>query len=250
MLERVKRAGVDPELVHSKVACVLGVGGLGVLVAEMLGRLGIGKLILVDRDIVGPENFNRLGFEVEDIGKPKVNALANKLAKISKILGNFAPDIETYYVDVIGWEKLPEILKKCDLVFTCFDNVEARLEINYWIVKLRKPLIDGGTSTDGLGGRVITVIPYKTPCLGCYFGEGTLVELGGEEESGSCDASLPTTISIIAAIQVDQGLKILHNNDVAPRIIISLRNNSITVLSDDKVKRRRNCEYCGSESIE
>ncbi|MHA1608512.1 MAG: HesA/MoeB/ThiF family protein [Candidatus Njordarchaeales archaeon] len=248
MLERVKRAGVNPELLHSKTVCVFGVGGLGAIVAEMLARIGIGRIIIVDRDIVGPENLNRLGYDVEDVGKPKVEALAKKLSKLARVMNDFSPTIEAYYADVIAWEKLPEIIEKCDLIFTCFDNIEARLEINYWAVKLRKPLIDGGTSTDGLGGRIITVIPYDTPCLGCYFGSGTMLKLEeGENISGSCDASIPTTMSIVAALQVDSGLKLLHEKKVAPRIIISLREDEMIVFQDYNVKRRRDCEYCGGK---
>jgi len=244
MLSRIASAGYDPALINQKTFCIFGVGGLGVLVAEMLVRAGAGKLILVDRDVVGPENLNRLGYDAKDIGKAKVDALAEKLQELAKIRGQGFPlNVEKYFVDVIAWDKLNHLIKRCDIILTCFDNLEARLEVNYWAIKNRKVLIDGGTSENGLRGRVITVIPYKTPCLGCYFDDTTLYTLN-EEESGSCNASLPTTMAIIAAIQVEMALKLLHNKKVTPRINVNLENG-VNVVEIHDVKRRRNCRFCG-----
>ena len=248
ILSRVAASGIDPVKIHKKTACVFGVGGLGALVAEMLVRVGIGKIILVDRDIVGEENLNRLGFLDRDIGKPKVEALRRKLMNIASVRGtNFPLEVEAYRADVIAWEKLPEIMKKCDIVFTCFDNLEARLEINYWAIQLRKNIVDGGTSDNGLRGRVISVIPGKTPCLGCYFDTGTLFDLSESdtESTGSCNASLPTTMAIVAAIQLDQGLRIsLNMPGIVPKIIINLEDEiSLTKMLD--LKPRKNCRFCG-----
>ena len=253
MLSRIAASGFDPYTLHEKTVCVFGLGGLGVIVAEMLVRVGIGKLILVDRDIVGPENLNRLGYTDEDIGLPKVEALSRKLNRLGTIRGeNFPLKIEKYHRDVIAWENLPRLIEKCDLIFTCFDNLEARLEINYWSLKLKKPLIDGGTSDDGLRGRVITVIPYKTPCLGCYFDSDTLYSLQNEEEikSGACTASLPTTMAIVASVQVDRGLRLLLNRgNIIPRININLEDG-ISIVELHNLKRRRNCKYCGADENE
>ena len=249
MLQRVAMSGINPRVLAEKTISVFGVGGLGSIVAEMLVRVGVGKLILVDKDIVGPENFNRLGFDVEDIGKPKVEAIAKKLKKIGEIRGkDFPLEIETYYTNVIGWGELPNIVERSDLIFTCFDNPEARLEVNFWAVKKNKVLIDGGTSEDGLRGRIITVVPYKTPCLNCYFGEGTIMEV--EENiiliTEACNASLPTTMAIVASLQVDQGLKYLLNKQIVPLIFVNLEEDPIIVVRKD-VKRRKNCEVCGVE---
>ncbi len=247
MLERIANSGFDPVKLHSKTACVFGVGGLGTIVAETLVRVGIGKLILVDRDVVGPENLNRLGYTPEDIGKPKVVALSNKLAALARALGeDFKVDIVSYHADVIAWDKLPSVVEECDIIFTCFDNLEARLEVNYYAVELNKLLVDAGTSDNGLRGRVIVVKPYITPCLGCYFDEEALYSRDIEEEiNAPCNASLPTTMAIVASLQVDQGLRLLLNmENVYARININLDDDiSVTKFSD--LKPRKNCRYCG-----
>ena len=246
MFSRILFAGINPLELSDKTAAIFGLGGLGVIVAEMLARVGIGKLILVDRDIVGEENLNRLGYTYEDIGKPKAEALAEKLMGIAKARGELKLEIETYTVDIVAWEKLRKIVEESDILFTCLDNLEARLEVNYWAVKLRKPLVDGGTSLNGRRGRIITVIPYQTPCLGCYFDEETL--MGSEETHDilTCGASLPTTMSIVAALQVEMGLRILlRKRNVVPRIFINLEDDDIIIVNDRNVKRRRDCPYCG-----
>ena len=248
MFSRIMFAGINPFDLNKKTATVFGLGGLGAIVAEMLARLGFGRLILVDKDVVGLENLNRLGFSYSDVGKPKVEVISKKLEELSKARQDLPLKIEKYMVDVIAWEKLPEIVKKSDILFSCLDNLDARLEINYWAVKQKKPLIDGGTSLNGLRGRVLTVIPYSTPCLGCYFDRTTLT---GEEVDGStlnCGASLPTTMAIIAAIQVEMGLRILLKREIIPRILVNLEENEIIVVNDKNVKRRRDCPYCGVDS--
>lgn len=248
MFSRILMAGINPLDLAEKTATVFGLGGLGVIVAEIMARLGIGRLILVDRDIVNLENLNRLGYNISDLNKPKVEAFKNKLEGIKKARENLKLEIETYYVDIIAWDKLGEIVRNSDIIFTCLDNLEARLEVNYWAVKYKKPLIDAGTSLNGLKGTVITVIPYETPCLGCYYDVDTLLESENEETAVNCGASLPTTMTIVAAVQADMGLRILlgKRNKIIPRIFVSL-SEGISVTRDTNVKRRRDCKYCGGE---
>ena len=78
IFSRILLSNINPLKLVNKTAAVFGLGGLGVLVAEMLARVGIGKLILVDRDVVELENLNRLGYSYEDLNIPKVEALAKK----------------------------------------------------------------------------------------------------------------------------------------------------------------------------
>ncbi len=73
--------------VHRKVkaACIgiAGLGGLGSTVAIALARIGIGRLILADYDVVEPSNLNRQQYFVDQLGMPKTEALAENLARIN-----------------------------------------------------------------------------------------------------------------------------------------------------------------------
>lgn len=73
--------------VHERVrsACIgiAGVGGLGSFIALALARTGIGRLILVDHDVVEPSNLNRQQYFVDQIGQPKVDALSDTISRVN-----------------------------------------------------------------------------------------------------------------------------------------------------------------------
>jgi len=244
MFSRLVLAGINPVKLQNKTVAILGVGGIGTVIAETLARVGVGKLILVDKDLVGPENLNRLGFSPSDIGLPKAEAFAKKLLEFNKTRKHLRLDVEWYHVNVINWPKLDAIVRSADVIVTSFDNLDARLEVNERIVKNRKILIDCGTSLDGWSGRVNVVIPGKTPCLACYYDPNIIY---GESESwwtAPCGASLPTTMTIVASLASDQVLRILLNlKGVYSRILVSLRNG--IVVHAKNMKKRPNCEVCG-----
>lgn len=74
--------GVHAKLKTATVG-ICGVGGLGTVVATALARIGVGRLILVDHDVVEPSNLNRQQYFVDQIGEPKVSAMAANLRRIN-----------------------------------------------------------------------------------------------------------------------------------------------------------------------
>ncbi|HHJ98641.1 MAG TPA: sulfur carrier protein ThiS adenylyltransferase ThiF [Actinobacteria bacterium] len=81
----VPDTALDPELrarLHECTVAIIGCGGLGSNVAEMLARSGVGRLTLVDFDTVDERNLNRQFFFRDQIGMPKVIALAENLQRI------------------------------------------------------------------------------------------------------------------------------------------------------------------------
>jgi molybdopterin/thiamine biosynthesis adenylyltransferase len=256
MFSRIIFAGLDVRKLLSKTALIGGAGGLGVIVGEILARTGIGKLIIVDRDVVEEENFNRLVYTREDINKPKAECFAKKLESIRNaptIASKFYLKTEAYQEDVVAWMDLEKLIERSDIVFTCFDNEAARIELNAYATALHKPLIDGGTSENALRGTVITVLPGVTPCLECYWSNQTLISIEEPEEDQNlktsllkvpCGASLATTMNIIGSIQTEQAFKILlEYGKIIPMIRISLEDDfSVT---GSHPKRRAGCPACG-----
>ena len=252
MFSRIIFMGYDIKKLLAQTAFICGAGGLGVIVAEILARTGIGKIIIVDKDRVEEENFNRLVYSRDDINQPKALVLAEKLKQIrnaENIDKKYHLQTEAYENDVIAWSELEDLIGNSTLIFTCFDNEEARIEVNAYGVLLNKPIFDGGTSENALRGIIISVIPGKTPCLECYYSPDTLVDLGLESEGElaprlPCGASLATTMNIVASIQVDQGFKyILNYGNIIPKIRISLEED--VIIQNIFQKRRPNCEACG-----
>ncbi len=104
--ERVKKATVG----------IMGLGGLGSAVAQALGRVGVGRLVLADYDVVEPSNLNRQQFFVDQIGMKKTEALRENLLRMHPYVS-----IET--VDgLLTEESIPEVFAGVDVLVECFDD--------------------------------------------------------------------------------------------------------------------------------
>ncbi|MCR8433616.1 MAG: ThiF family adenylyltransferase [Crenarchaeota archaeon] len=245
IFRRMYLSDINPDILKSKAVTIFGIGGIGTLVAEMLARVGVGKLILVDKDVVEEENMNRLGFYPEDLGSPKVDVIGNRLRRISELRGpKYAVTIETYLTNIFDFEDIERVISESDCVVSALDCVDARLEVNLYAVKHRKILIDSGASTNGLRGRVTVVKPFEWPCLNCYYSNDSMVEEGLFDDV-TCNVSLPTTMALIASLQVDQCLKVLLNRQgVVPLILVNLEEEP-QIIVYDKLNRRKDCSFCG-----
>ncbi|MEM3587730.1 MAG: ThiF family adenylyltransferase [Candidatus Jordarchaeaceae archaeon] len=247
MFSRTIVAGIDVDKLLDKTALVCGAGGLGAIVAEILARTGIGHLIIIDKDTVGRENFNRLGFNAEDVGKPKASALAERIQKLrnsESMEDRFKLKIESYHENIIAFEYLEDLITRSNIIFTCFDNIDARLEVNHCAVKHKVPIFDGGTSVDGLRGTVTTVIPGVTPCIRCYSDPSIIISLEEERPPGECSASLATTMCVVASLQANQALRyLLKCGELIPRLRVSLGEE--VLLTRENTLRRMDCRDCG-----
>lgn len=257
MFSRIIFAGLDVRQLLSKTALIGGAGGLGVIVGEILARTGIGTIIIIDRDVVEEENLNRLVYTREDAGKPKAECLAKKLEAIrnaESINSQYHLKAEAYQEDVVAWMELERLIGRADIIFTCFDNEAARIELNAYATAMNKPLIDGGTSENALRGTVTTVLPGKTPCLECYWSNQTLVSVedldSNEKELQTlilktpCNSSLATTMNIVASLQTEQALKLLCGyGEIVPLIRFSLEESFF--VKGAYPKRRAGCPACG-----
>lgn len=110
--------------VHATVkkACVgiAGTGGLGSASAIALTRMGIGRLVLADFDVVEPSNLNRQQFFVDQLGQPKVLALRDTLARINPYV-----EVTAHYTRV-DEDNIPEIFGTVDVLVEAFDHAEAK----------------------------------------------------------------------------------------------------------------------------
>ncbi len=225
----------------TKKILIVGVGGVGSIVAEMLTRCGVGELHLIDLDTVEEVNLNRLFFTAEQIGRPKVEAAKDYLSKINNDVKIYA-----YMQDVCSTdfeEQFESIIREVDLVINSVDNFPARIYVNEKCVKLHQDYIDSGASRSGLGGYVHLVIPFKTACYACTGS----IDLGTKEHAEPCTASLPSTIAIIASLITEISLKYLLKFGTIPDYI------GFNALTDQyiiqKMKRDPNCYVCGDKQF-
>lgn len=105
-----------------KKACVgiAGLGGLGSAIAIALARVGVGKLVLVDFDVVEPSNLNRQQYFIDQIGMDKTEALKQNLERINPYV-----EIEIHTV-LLTPENVPVIFGSVDILVEAFDTPDGK----------------------------------------------------------------------------------------------------------------------------
>ena len=102
------------------VVGIAGCGGLGSNAAIALARIGIGKLILVDFDVVDPTNLNRQQYFINDIGKRKVDALEEQLRRLNPFL-----QVKKHH-EKVTTANVKTIFKEAHIVVEAFDKVSEK----------------------------------------------------------------------------------------------------------------------------
>lgn len=195
-------------LIEAKI-CIVGCGGLGGYLIEMLTRIGIGNLTLVDGDEFAESNLNRQLLSLErNLGKSKVYAGRKRALEINSGIN------VRIYEHFIDTNNVISIVKDHDLVLDALDSVSARFILQSACRECGVKLIHGAIS--GWYGQISTIFPGDDT-LDALYGEN--ISIGIEEEIGNPSFS-PATI---ASIQVSEAIKILIGK---PEI---LRNKVMTV---------------------
>ena len=141
---------------------IAGAGGLGSPVSIYLAVAGVGKITLVDKDIVDQSNLNRQILHYDrDIGKKKTLSAEEKLRAIN-------PDITIHAIDTtIDDSNASKLIGNADGIVDAMDNYPTRYLLNDMAQKKKIPLFHGAIR--GFYGQVTTIIPGKTACLRCIF---------------------------------------------------------------------------------
>jgi molybdopterin/thiamine biosynthesis adenylyltransferase len=180
---------------------LIGCGGLGTVLADMLVRAGLGFLRVVDRDYVELSNLQRqVLFTERDAaeGLPKAVAAAQRLAEI-----NSTVTVEPVVADATA-DNVPSLADGAHLLLDGTDNFETRFLINDAAVKRRIPWVYGACIA--AEGMVLPILPGTTPCLRCIWEHAPPPGL-----SPTCETAgiLAPIVHIVAALQVVAALQIL-----------------------------------------
>lgn len=201
----VDEIGIKGQMIlRSSRVAVVGAGAIGSSVAELLARMGIGYIRIIDRDIVDLSNIPRCHMlEYSDYleRKPKALAVAEKISRIT-------PFTRTEPVMVnINSGNILDMIKDVDLVIDALDNLEAKHLVNEASVMARKPYIYVGI--EGAYGTVIPVIPGETACLRCIVREHGDLEAGCDVIGTNILAvTMASTLAVSLAIKILTGRKI------------------------------------------
>jgi len=186
---------------------IIGCGALGSSQAEALARAGVGSLRIADRDFVEESNLQRQTMFTERDARERVP----KAAACARRLGEINSDVLTEAeVADVHQGNIERLIENCDLVIDGTDNFATRYLINEACVKHRINWIYGAAV--GSYGVTMTVRPHQTPCLRCIF-----EEMPAAASAPTCDTAgvIMPIISIVAAVQVSEALKLLTGNIAA-----------------------------------
>ncbi len=217
-------------------ACLMGLGGLGSPAATQLAAIGVGHLRIVDRDVVELANLHRQHlYGVDDVGYPKVEVAAKKLHKLN-------PYIEIKPLPIyITENNAEEIVEGMDVVIDCLDSMTPRYAINRACVKLGIPYIFAAAITTT--GNVSTIIPGKTACLECFYGNLD------DDKLPKCGVVgvHPSLLSIIASLEVSEAIRILTGKQ--PLLANRLFHVDLEHLEFNKIRLAKvdECPVCGSK---
>jgi molybdopterin/thiamine biosynthesis adenylyltransferase len=243
--------------IRSTTILLAGAGAIGNEVTKNLAMLGIGRIVIIDRDRVELSNISRMVFfQPRDLGKNKAEALAKNIhAKYPFVeTAAYRGDLESvplrYYLD-------------SDVVVCGLDNVVSRIFLTQTCRKYSIPLVDGGIT--GLNGRIHTYIPPKDPCPICMFPPNEYSRIVGlrnpceappeQEAVPSFSTSLSLVASILAqeAIKITLGIREFETNGKWPEktgqplrsvLFVDLKNNRYTPMD---LKRSERCFVCGKD---
>ncbi|MHA2287313.1 MAG: ThiF family adenylyltransferase [Promethearchaeota archaeon] len=143
--------GWDQDVVNQGSIMIVGVGALGCEIAKDFALMGIGKIVLVDLDTIETSNLSRqMLFKPGDEGRSKAEVAAERLKDMNPFL-----EVDFYFEKL---QKLPmSVYEECDVIIAALDNFNARLDLNKICLRLKKPMVEGGTV--GFEGHIQVVIP-------------------------------------------------------------------------------------------
>lgn len=163
---RSRLEGLIPRSVNHKKVAIVGCGSVGSFMASELARSGIQDFFLVDPDVVEWPNLTRTVYGQRDIGRRKVDALADhirgifsdiKVATHAGTVQQLAPDFASAFRDV-------------SLVVCAVDEPPATGLLNRYCYALGIAAVFVGLYKGAKGGEVIVTLPEMTPCFHCSTG--------------------------------------------------------------------------------
>lgn len=209
----------------NKDVIVIGAGGLGCVVADLLARMNIGFTI-VDDDIVDDTNLERqILFNKNDLLKKKVHVVKEKLKEFSKI---------NAICERLNKKNVKEIIGNTDLVIDCTDNIPTRKIINEYCVKNKITWIYSGAV-----GNIGTIYLIKgNACFECI----------NQDKDGetSCEIGvLNSIVAIVGAWTANIALKYLLDGEIEDKLLrINLKTNEMMKIS---TKKNPKCKICGEK---
>ena len=214
--------GDQISLLNAKV-CIAGLGGLGGAVTELLARIGIGTLILVDGDTFEDSNLNRQMLSTEHLlSTPKTDAAAARIKKINSSVEIFSCP------EFMNHENAGQFVNGTDAVVDCLDNIKTRFILEDAARNTGIPMIFAAVA--GHIGQISTIFPEDTGLELIYGNPEKLTTAKGAE---TLLGTPPYTAAIMASLEVCEVTKVLLKRKEILRnrlLALDLDQNTLEIL--------------------
>ncbi|KAK7051069.1 hypothetical protein VNI00_005181 [Paramarasmius palmivorus] len=216
---------------------IVGAGGLGCPALQYLGASGVGRIGIIDHDIVELSNLQRQILHNEDtIGKPKAESAAIALKRINASL-----NIDTI-TEALTPQNAEALLSPYDIILDCTDNAPTRYLLSDTTVALGKPLVSGAAQKYE-GQLCVYNLGETGPCYRCLFPKPPAPEnVGTCEETGILGA----VTGVIGNLQALEAIKIITGlHDGKPSLLIFSALGSPPFRNIKLRTRKPSCSACG-----
>ena len=221
-------------------ALVIGAGGLGSPVALYLGSAGVGRITLVDHDVVDLTNLQRqIAHITQRVGQPKVASASQAVQAIN-------PDVQvTALQERVDALRLHTLVQEATVVLDCSDNYATRQAVNAACVRLGKPLVAGAVIRFDAQITVIDPRESSTPCYACLFDPAAQFE----EVACSTMGVFAPLVGVVGALQATEALKLVAGvgTSLAGRLLM-LDGRSME-WSSLRTAHNPACPVCGTAHI-
>jgi sulfur-carrier protein adenylyltransferase/sulfurtransferase len=195
---------------------VVGAGGLGVPVLQYLAAAGIGRLGIVDGDVVEASNLHRQPlYGPADLGRPKAAVAAERLRALNRDVR-----IEVHEVHAAP-DNIDALVEHHDLVVECTDNFRAKFLVNDAVLRACKPAVFASVHQYEGQLQVYRPLPHW-PCLRCLWPEAPRDGLVGNCAEAGVLGPVPATLGAMQAMQALKRLLGLDAGDTPSLVMVDL----------------------------
>ena len=242
-VERYSRQLVLPEVgnegqlrLKNSSVLVVGVGGLGIPAAVYLAAAGVGRIGVVDHDVVEKSNLHRQTIYSEgDVGRAKAQVALERLNGVNPHVKVVPHQLRLDSANAM------RVLEDYDVILDCTDNFPSRYLINDACVLLGKP--DVYASIFRFDGQASVFDSRNGPCYRCLFPEPPPAESVQDCAVAGVLGVLPGILGSIQAVQT-MNLILGKGQTLVGRLM--LFNATDLAFSELKVKKDPNCPVCGA----
>ncbi len=218
-------------------ALVIGAGGLGSPVALYLGTAGVGRITLVDHDMVDLTNLQRqVAHTLARVGRPKAESAREAVAAIN-------PDVQVRALVLrADAQALDALVREADAVLDCSDNFATRQAVNRACVAHGKPLVAGAAIRfDGQIG-VYDTRHANAPCYACVFPPAD----DFEEALCATMGVFAPLVGIIGTMQAAEALKLLAGTGTSLAGRLQMLDARAMEWTELRVPRNPACPVCAA----